>query len=156
MRGIGLKNERRTDVKSNTRKEPRVLVFSPWIGDGRRDGRGDVFTGFTLSTPNLPNASLTSRTTLPEASVLACTSITVQEPINPKGSHVVFKSLPSPRADSAVHFLDNLAWRSEAPKPVTSWMSDQATSAANHSAELIPLQGTCLMPSPKEGKSTKA
>ena len=47
--------------------------------------------------------------------------------------------LQSFRADSAVHFFNNLAWRAEESSPVTSCTFDEATSAASHSADLTPL-----------------
>lgn len=43
VRGVGIKSERKTDVKSNTRKEPRVLLPSPWIEDDRRGTRLEAF-----------------------------------------------------------------------------------------------------------------
>lgn len=79
---------------------------------------------------------------------LACTSKAVQ-----KCSSVLrdvtrcLRALQSLRADSAVHFLDNLAWRVKGSNPVTSCTFDEATRTANHSAELIPLQGVHSAPS---------
>ena len=59
-----------------------------------------------------------------------------------RGATRCSRVLQSFRADSAVHFLDSLACRLKESNPVTSWAFEEATSAANHSAELIPLQGT--------------
>lgn len=50
------------------------------------------------------------------------------------------------RAYSAVHFLDSLASRLEESSPVTSWTFGEITSAVNHSAELMHLQGTHSAP----------
>jgi len=64
-----------------------------------------------------------------------------------KASGLACTSKESLRADSAVHFLDNLAWSPGESNPVTSWTFDEATSATSHSAELMPLQGAHSTPS---------
>ena len=71
----------------------------------------------------------------------------LKRPLVLGGATQYWRVLQSLRADSAVHFLDNLAWRAEGSNPVTSWTFDETTSTANHPAELTPLQGTHSTPS---------
>lgn len=52
----------KADVKSNSRKEPHVLLFSPRARDGRRDRQEEVFSVFPFASPMpcLSNTSLNS------------------------------------------------------------------------------------------------
>jgi hypothetical protein len=66
----------------------------------------------------------------------------------PKDVKQCSRTSQSFRADSAVHFLDNLAWRAEESSPITSCTFDDAIRAVNHSAELTHLQGARSVSSP--------
>ena len=67
--------------------------------------------------------------------------------ISPQDTKQCSNNLQSFRADSAVHFFDNLACRAKESNPITSWTFEELTSAASHSAERTPLQGTHSTPS---------
>ena len=81
--------------------------------------------------------------------------------ISPRGDRWDLKVLPILRTDFAAHSPINLSWRWEGLNPVTSSTFDQAISAANHSAESMPLHGIHATPSSNSqavcgGKPTKA